>query len=438
MCLDGDAVTAAVKRPASLGRVDVRRHASHSALGLVVCCLWATPLMPASLVARAVSLQPPTIARLTPNNGAQTGGTVVHVHGTGFLAGSAVWFGATPATAVTVESNATITAVSPPGTGSVGISVVGPTGASAATPSDRFAYDPPPRGPWLGLNGNSLTYLGPVGRFARDHIVFDREEFVAGELPRARGSLRRAIRRHMIPVVVVEYRGYTGENWGRRDPHFPRGRGIAKYVSGFVRTVSAIRRMYPRKQIMFEPINEPYGYATAAQYAAVVARLIPAARRAGIPADEIYVAAWGKEWVPKMYAARPVLRTLVQGWNFHPYGPPSAMINEASGGILSVPRVQAQITSGQSNIVISEVGWCALTVKRGVGCGQPSVPNGRLAAKRLTQALRHALAMRREGWLRALLVYSRNDGGWAMELPKAILTEQGKALLRFARRHPDG
>jgi hypothetical protein len=34
-----------------------------------------------------------------------------------------------------------------------------------------------------------------------------------------------------------------------------------------------------------------------------------------------------------------------------------------------------------------------------------------------------------------MLIYSRNDGGWAMELPKAVLTESGRALIGFARAH---
>ncbi|HUB36001.1 MAG TPA: hypothetical protein VL972_04195, partial [Solirubrobacteraceae bacterium] len=36
------------------------------------------------------------------------------------------------------------------------------------------------------------------------------------------------------------------------------------------------------------------------------------------------------------------------------------------------------------------------------------------------------------GWLRALIVYSRNDGGYAMQLSSGKLTAQGKALEAFA------
>jgi hypothetical protein len=242
----------------------------------------------------------------------------------------------------------------------------------------------------------------------------------------------------MIPDVVLEYRGYTGYRWGTPDPRFPRGRAIAVYVQGFLRTALSIRRAYPHARILFEPINEPYGYATAAQYADVIAALLPAAAHAGLPLAQIYVAAWGKDWIPNMYQAQPGLRTLIEGWYFHPYGPPSGAANGDSAGIQSVPAVQAQMTSGQNNIIISEIGWCALDVKRGEGCSSPYVETGQQAAADLSQALQNALPMRAAGWLRALLVFSRNYGGWAMQLPGGGLTEEGRALLRFAAWHAEG
>jgi hypothetical protein len=295
---------------------------------------------------------------------------------------------------------------------------------------------PPAGPPWLGLNGNSVDYLGPVARFAADRIVYDREEYGAGELPGARDGLARAIRHGMIPVVVIEYAGYRGELGS--DPRFPRGAQIARYVRGFVRTATAIVSRYPGRQILFEAINEPYYRASAADYAAVVAQLLPAAQRAGIPLTSIYVAAFGKGWVPGMYAASPALRTLIAGWNFHPYGPASGSAYEYSQGIQSVPYVRAQMSSGQDNVIVSEMGWCARDVNRGADCAEPSTASGHEAARQLSTALSNALPMRRAGWLKALLVYSRNDGGWAMELSGGSLTEQGRALIRFARAHPAG
>ncbi len=377
------------------------------------------------------------VLRISPNNGAAAGGTTVRIYGTGFTRSARVDFGARPARSVRVLSRRTIVAVSPAGAGSVQARVLESGGPSAATPYGRFAYDPPPSGPWLGLNGNSVGYLGPVDRFQRDHVAFDRDELGAGEVPSTHGRIARAIAQGMIPDVVIEYGGYTGNDWGHLDPRFPRGKAILSYVHGFVRTATAIRRMFPGRRILFEPINEPYGYATAAQYAAVIARLLPAAARAGIPPQDIYVAARGERWIPKMYAARPQLRNLIQGWYFHPYGPPAGVAQEDSAGIQSVPVVQSQMTSGQNNIIISEIGWCALTVDHGEECTGPNAPSGTAAAVRLAAALANALPMRRAGWLRGLLVYSRTDGGWAMQLPNGVLTEQGRALVRFARAHPE-
>jgi|HubBroStandDraft_4_1064222.scaffolds.fasta_scaffold55237_1 hypothetical protein len=46
--------------------------------------------------------------------------------------------------------------------------------------------------------------------------------------------------------------------------------------------------------------------------------------------------------------------------------------------------------------------------------------------------LKHAKPYAEAGWLKALLVYSRGDGGWAMEKTGTVLTKQGEALDSFA------
>lgn len=384
------------------------------------------------------SASAPSILAIVPNNGSVGGGTTVRISGKGFLRDTTVKFGETSAKALSVRSSTSLEAVSPPGSSAVEVTVTGPQGSSASTPQDRFAYDPQPKGNWLGLNDNSASYLGPVGQFVADRVVYDREEYLAGRLPSPHDSLHRAIAHHMIPDVVIEYAGYTGRGFGRLDPNFPTGAAITRYVSGFLRTARAIRHAYPGREIMFEPINEPWGYATPARYAAVVSELLPAARGAGIPLDSIYVGAYGKGWVPAMYAAAPALRTLVGGWYFHPYGSPTGTQGGYSSGIQSLPYVQAEMTSGQNNIVVSEIGWCAEEVNQGAACSQSRTRSARQAARLLTESLDNALPMRHAGWLKALLVYSRSDGGWAMELPHAVLTESGRALVRFGRAHPTG
>ncbi|HEX4836916.1 MAG TPA: IPT/TIG domain-containing protein, partial [Solirubrobacteraceae bacterium] len=98
---------------------------------------------------------------VSPNNGSTTGGTSVTIKGSGFIAGSTVKFAGSSASGVTINSETSITASSPAGTGLVNVTVTNANGTSTSAPADQFAYDPAPSGPWLGLNGNSAgAYLG--------------------------------------------------------------------------------------------------------------------------------------------------------------------------------------------------------------------------------------------------------------------------------------
>jgi hypothetical protein len=86
--------------------------------------------------------EPPAITGITPAAGGAGGGTAVTITGTGFqgLTGVArVSFGSSPAEHFEVISDTQIKVTSPPGSGSVGITVT--TGAGAVTgPSDSFTY----------------------------------------------------------------------------------------------------------------------------------------------------------------------------------------------------------------------------------------------------------------------------------------------------------
>jgi hypothetical protein len=288
----------------------------------------------------------------------------------------------------------------------------------------------------LGLNGNSSTYLGPVDAFVEHSIVYDRSgaiEWEAGHLPEAGDGLAKDVENGMAPDITIEYKGYPGCEWGHEC--LPTGTAIATYVTGFVKSAEAILKKYPGQQILFEPINEPYGYGTAAQYAAIVAKLLPEVEKAGIPLSDVYVAAYGKKWVPKMYEAQSKLKTEVQGWYFHPYGPPKGTAEENSEGIESLPIVQAEMTSGQNNIIVSEAGYCPEDVHGGEDCHGDTVANSTIAAVDLTEMLEAAVPYYEAGWLRSLIVYSRNDGGWAMQLPGGSLTAQGEALDAFSDTH---
>jgi hypothetical protein len=79
---------------------------------------------------------------MTPKTGEEAGGTEVTITGTNFTSGSSVSFGSTPvpASMVKVNSAESITAVSPPGTGTVSVTVTTAGGTSAPVPADEFTY----------------------------------------------------------------------------------------------------------------------------------------------------------------------------------------------------------------------------------------------------------------------------------------------------------
>jgi hypothetical protein len=95
---------------------------------------------------------PPTITGVSPNSGPSTGGTSVTISGTGFTCVTGVKFGNTPATTFTVVNSTTITATSPPGTGTVDVTVTNCNGTSPTTPADQFTF-----------TGGSVTPITPTG-----------------------------------------------------------------------------------------------------------------------------------------------------------------------------------------------------------------------------------------------------------------------------------
>jgi len=84
---------------------------------------------------------PPTITSVSPAAGPAAGGTTVTITGTNVgLIATAVSFGATPATAFTVNSQTSITATAPAGTGTVDIRVTAAGGTSATSAADQYSY----------------------------------------------------------------------------------------------------------------------------------------------------------------------------------------------------------------------------------------------------------------------------------------------------------
>ncbi len=106
----------------------------------------------------------PTVTRLEPNYGPIAGGTSVKLIGTDLSGTTAVKFGTDDAESITVDSATEVTAVSPPGTGTVDVRVTTPAGSSSTGDGTVFNYAPvvarvePDDGPVAG--GTSVTIIG--------------------------------------------------------------------------------------------------------------------------------------------------------------------------------------------------------------------------------------------------------------------------------------
>jgi hypothetical protein len=82
----------------------------------------------------------PTVTNINPNFGPKEGGNSVTITGTDFLDVTSVYFGSIPASSFTVESFTSITAIAPPGTGTVDITVTASSMASPVTAADQYTY----------------------------------------------------------------------------------------------------------------------------------------------------------------------------------------------------------------------------------------------------------------------------------------------------------
>jgi hypothetical protein len=84
----------------------------------------------------------PTVTKVEPNHGSPGGGTTVTITGTGFTGATAVNFGSTGAASFTVNSETSITAVSPrvKKGGTVDVTVTTPAGTSRTSAADQFTF----------------------------------------------------------------------------------------------------------------------------------------------------------------------------------------------------------------------------------------------------------------------------------------------------------
>lgn len=107
----------------------------------------------------------PVVTSISPTTGPAAGGTSVTITGSGFAgtAGTgAVRFGAANAAGYTVNSANSITAVSPPGTGTVDIVVTNNSQTSSVTAGDRFTYQSATTQTTLASSQNPSQFGQPV------------------------------------------------------------------------------------------------------------------------------------------------------------------------------------------------------------------------------------------------------------------------------------
>jgi subtilisin family serine protease len=106
---------------------------------------------------------PALVSEVSPDSGPAGGGTQVTVTGANLARASAVTFGSASAS-FTVNSPTSITATTPPGSGTVDVTVFAPGGPSASGAGDRFSYISPPllRPPPTAAAAAAPTVVQPV------------------------------------------------------------------------------------------------------------------------------------------------------------------------------------------------------------------------------------------------------------------------------------
>jgi IPT/TIG domain len=95
------------------------------------------PTTPSTTVTVSAAVE---VTAISPASGSALGGDSVTITGSGFTGATAVDFGNASAPQETVDSDTQITATTPPGNGTVDVTVVTPTGTSSPSPADQFSY----------------------------------------------------------------------------------------------------------------------------------------------------------------------------------------------------------------------------------------------------------------------------------------------------------
>jgi len=119
----------------------------------------------------------PRVDWIDPQQGSGNGGTAVGISGTNFSDATGVGFGLTGAAFEETSPNDFLQARSPPGSGTVHVTVITPYGTSAGGPNDEFTYFPPPVltaiSPNTGTYGTQFTLSG--SGFSNAEFVYFRD-----------------------------------------------------------------------------------------------------------------------------------------------------------------------------------------------------------------------------------------------------------------------
>jgi hypothetical protein len=123
-------------------------------------------------VEQSVSLNS-SVSGISPASGPAAGGTPVTITGSGFTQAGLVSFGSTDINNFTVVSDTQIKVNSPPGSGTVDVTVTTPLHTSAHVAEDKFTYYPAPTvsgiSPASGPAGTTVTITG--SGFTKDSAV---------------------------------------------------------------------------------------------------------------------------------------------------------------------------------------------------------------------------------------------------------------------------
>ena len=208
----------------------------------------------------AVPTVPPVVTGISPATGPT--GTSVAVSGTGFTGATAVAFGTVPATSFTVNSDTSITAVSPAGSGTSDLTVTTPAGTSAVTAADKFLSVSPPtvsaiapaEGPTSGgtavaITGANLTGATSV-KFAgaeTSSLVVNNDTSIVVTSPPGAGS---------VDVVVTTPAGSTAT--GTKFTYA----GIPAVVANFTKEPSVGNNGTVIEKVGTVLVMDPAGYRT--------------------------------------------------------------------------------------------------------------------------------------------------------------------------------